>query len=69
MSRPKKPTEPVALARFVLSRRVCEPARRLHALALTLRERDLHPEEIAAMAAAAETMRAAALALRRSADA
>lgn len=59
-----KGRDPVARARLALAQRVRAPIRRLDALALTLRQRDLTAEETRLMAIAAEQVRAAARALR-----
>lgn len=62
----KKPC-PIAKARNKLSREIVRPVRRLHALGLLLRDRDLDAEELKLMAQAAEQVRANVGALRRGA--
>lgn len=57
---------PVDLARARLSREVRAPIRRLDALALTLRERDLTDDELKIYCALVEQVRDAARVLRTS---
>jgi hypothetical protein len=59
---------PVDLARARLSREIVAPIRRLHALGLELRERDLTPDELTIYCALVEQVRDAARVLRTSGD-
>lgn len=66
---PNKTKPPIDKARMALSRRVAAPIKRLHALALTLRDRDLTDDELAIAGRVAEQIRADFHTLRKSAAA